>query len=818
MFFKRRSSATTLVIASLIVGTPASAQYSDDEVVLEEITVTAQRREQNLMDVPMSITAWSGELLEVSGIDNITLVADITPGLVASSQNSVTGAMNFFIRGIGSNAGGDPAVGYYVDEIYVGSGNAFNTSFIDLERVEILKGPQGTLWGRNTTGGAINLVSKRPSKDPSAEVFVEVADHNTQRFGIAGTAALSDTVSGRLTAYRGERDSFTQNSLSTRTDRTEDSASARAQLRFEPSEQLTVDFLYGYQKDDAKNLFLLPVTNLPGSAAEFVSSYFGIPPNENLFEIKLDEQPTSEYEAAELRLDVVFDISEQYRLRWLTGHNKIEADRRSDFDGNFLEMLHATNVTEDKFMSSELQLQYTGDRVDWTAGLYYFDSESDQFIQQDGDTDFFVMASCSTENYQFTPDAATCPLVNLFYTLNVPDIFFGTIPNFALPSLPYVTENFLGRAPNATDFGPNGVNPLAQFGLFPNLILETGTELIGGYGNLFDTGLITNQTSVSEVESLAVYAEANWKMSDAVTLTLGARYTEDEKKLTRELLGTLFSPAAPALAATDSRDKLTPKIGIQWRPNENSMLYGSVTTGFKGAGFAALNNVTGEITKFDEETVVAYEVGYKGTLADGRVRVDASAYFYNYDDMQSTVQFADGPITTNLDEVQVEGLDFTLDWAPVDRLSLFLSANLMDSEVTKYSGDPLFDPTAYGLGTIEIVGNPLPRAPETSANVGGRYTFDLGSSGSLTAGVSAAYTSEYNHTQFGNVLMTPSYTIGNANVTWASESGRFSVNVFGRNITDEEYLHTSFFTDASGVLQFPGAPRTVGVQVRVNLD
>jgi iron complex outermembrane receptor protein len=147
-----------------------------------------------------------------------------------------------------------------------------------------------------------------------------------------------------------------------------------------------------------------------------------------------------------------------------------------------------------------------------------------------------------------------------------------------------------------------------------------------------------------------------------------------------------------------------------------------------------------------------------------------------------------------------------------------LSISYLDSEITSYTGSDVFDPTAYALGVQDIVGNALPRAPEWSGNAFGRYTWLLDSNGSITLGGNIAYTGDYNHTQFGNVLMTPSYTLYNANVTWTSPSGAFSVNAFGRNLGDEEYLLTSFFTDAFGVLQFPGAPRTYGVQVRYNFN
>ncbi len=797
---------------------------SDEDFWIEEVLVTAQRMEQNLMDVPLSVVAWDGDTLEKSAIDNITLVADVTPGLVASGQTSTGGTMNFYIRGIGSNAGGDPAVGYYIDEIYVGASNAFNTTFIDLERVEVLKGPQGTLWGRNTTGGAINVVTKRPSETPVAEAYVEYADPYTLKVAGALGGPISDTVSYRLTAAKVEQDSFTQNTLTAHDDKTQDSVSVRGQLRFTPSDQLTVDLLVGYLEDDSKNLFLFPTTNLPDTGSEFVFNYFDVPPNPDLFHIQLDEQPISEFEALETRLDVNYRINDTYNLRWLTGYNDVDSFRRSDFDGNFLPMLHMTSDSKQDWLSTELQLQYSSDKVDWTLGAYYFDQDVDQLTMQDGDTDFFFMASCASPNY--SDDAgnitalALCPLLNLFWRLEVPDIFFGAIPGFALPSLPWVNQNMQGRGPIPDDMGINGDNPLGAFGLLPNLILGTGTEFGGGYGNLFDTGLITNQTTVSSIESTAFYGQGNFRFNERWSLTAGLRYTKDKKSQVTEVLGTLFSPPLPPNRGDDSRDAWSPKVGIEFRPNEDAMLYGTITTGFKGAGFGSLNNITGEVTTFEDETVIAYEVGYKATLAGGRVRLNTAAYYYDYDDMQITLQFATGPITDNLDKVTSKGIDFAIDVAATDRLMIGTSVAWNDSEVDKFSGESVFDPTSFASGFQDIVGNPLPRSPEWSGNAYANYTIPLagGANGNIILGANAAYTGAYNHTQFGNVLMTPSYTLWNANVSWVSQSGAWGINAFGRNLSDEEYVLTSFFTDAFGVLLFPGAPRTYGVQVRYSFQ
>ncbi len=798
------------------------AQSDEDEStpILEEVMVTAQRREQNLMDVPLSVLAWDADTLRQGAIDNITLVADITPGLVASGQSGPGGTTNFYIRGIGSNAGGDPAVAYYVDEIYVGDATSFNTTFVDLDRLEVLKGPQGTLWGRNTTGGAINVVTKRPSETFGAELFAEFADHNTFKMAAAFTGPINDTVSYRFTASANQQDSFTQNDLTLQNDQTEDSVSVRGQLRFTPNDRLTIDVLAGFLKDDAKNLYLFPVTNLPDSGAEFVFNFFNIEPNPDLFHIKIDEQPISEFEGLETRLDVNYEINDKYSIRWLSGYNETDSFRRSDFDGNFLPLLNTTIDSQQDWLSSELQLQYSSDKLDFTLGAYYYDQDSDSLIIQDGDTDFFFMSSCQAPNFSLSanPAAALCPLLNLFWTLNVPDIFFGAIPGFALPSLPWFTENLLGRSPTPEDMGPNGENPLGAFGLLPNAIFGTGTEFAGGYGNLFDTGLITNQTSDSTTKSTSFYGQGNYRFSDQWSATAGLRYTKDKKTLVTEVLGTLFtSPLAPN-SGKDTRDAWTPKVGLEFTPNENTLVYGSVTTGFKGSGFGALNNITGEITSFDEETVVSYEIGYKATLADGRVRIDAAAYYYDYTDMQITLQFAAGPITDNLDKVEVKGVDFAIDWAPVNNLVVGANFAYNDSEITKFTGTTVFDPTDFADGEQDIEGNPLPRAPKWSSNVYANYTILLKGGSSFILGGSMVYTDDYNHTQFGNVLMTPSYTLWNANLMWLSASGNFSLNAFGRNLSDEEYVLTSFFTDAFGVLLFPGAPMTLGVQMRVHFQ
>lgn len=765
------------------------------EDALEEIIVTAQRRAQSILDVPISINALGGDAIVARGIEDVQRLGEEVPSLVVGSQSATFGSANLFIRGIGSSIG-DQAVGYYIDEIFIPNPSGFVSQFIDTQRVEVLKGPQGTLWGRNTTAGAIHYITKQPGDEFALEAQAEVGYYDSldasdipiRKLAGAVTLPVGDTFSMRLSAAKVEQDNYVYNLELDEPEPNQDATSVRLSTRFTPSDALEVQFSVDYVDDPHHNSFLFKNAPFEGSGAQFINDLIAdIGPERDTFRVRSDVHPVSDYEERGARLGVNWKLDDSWTLRSITGARKLEVDRLADLDVTQATIVHNKSSQRDEWGSQELQLQYQGEKHDLILGGYYFTQDNEQSAEVFANAPFVFLSMCNSRNASNISTAPLCPLVN--------DTILPIMPFFKAPGSPYLLADF--QAGGAWDQVLNLLDPTGAFGL-------------GALRADVTTPVTTTERSF-ETDSIAFFGQWSWRFADQLTLTTGVRWTQDKKKGA----ATLLAAGVPQAASVDETfSEITPKVGLEWRPAERTLLYASVSKGFKsGALDVFADEAAGEDPLVDPESIWAYEVGAKGEWLNGKVALESAVFYYDYSDYQLSVQLADGPVLVGIEKLEVMGIEFGPTFRPVPRASLGVQLTYLDTEIAQFK-EPAINPFNVAAGAASVEGNRLPNAPELKGNAFANYTWTLGSL-DLTLGATVQYSDSYFNDVF-ETFETNGYTLYNANARLASQSGRWWLNVYGRNLTNEEYILTTAFADQFGVVQFFGPPRTVGVQLGVS--
>ena len=783
-----------LVVPVALVAGAATAQEPDETeaALADEITVTAQRVEEAVQDVPISIVTRSGEELERQAIGDVQALAEAAPGVVISGQSPTTGEVAIYIRGIGSSTlgiGTEPTVGYYVDGVYMPRPQAAVNPFLDLERIEILRGPQGTLWGRNSTAGAVNVVTRAPEGQFHGRLFTSFSEYDSsqsaegRRYGMSLTGPVSSKVLGRFTGAAAQVEDPTWNDFLGAGPDNFDGVTLRGSLTFLPSDSLTFTIRADSTDDDAHaNFPFKPFDVSPYSTVGTLNRFYGYAEPDGVHTVSTDVAPTSPYEESGFSLTIDKAMGNGANLTSIGSWREFDSMREADVDGSPNPFVMTSGTFNSQWWSQELQLSGASERANWVAGAYGFGEESRTLVNNVTDTGLLSvwLFANSPQTFQFDP-ATYC-------------------------SLGVLAPPFL--------CGANYFNAVAPFLGLP--MPGTSTPLP------FETNLDTSL--------YAAYGQVDWHLSDRVSLTTGARYTADEKEHRQGSLD--FRTLLPETQhLTDSWSALTPKLGIEVRPRENVMLYGAVTAGYKSGGY---NSVSLQ-PAFDEETVTSFEVGIKSSVADRKVRINAAAFHYDYDDLQVAVLYPDRSVVENAARARIQGLDFELSVRPNRQFSFDLSFEYLDDEFTDFTTlDPvlqaqfvegllaagLIDPAqvlqggggALPIPPSDLSGNGLPRAPDFSAAASLQYTFDLGGSGSLIARGEYQYSDDVAFDAFERFVQ-PSYGLFHAQLRWTSAQGRVFVAAYGRNLGNEEYRLSQFFVNYTGSLAVWAPPAEVGLQL-----
>ena len=862
----KTSTRSTLTLIATTIAMPVFAQQQSDVEIFEEILVTATKREQTLQEVPVAVSVISADVMNDAQVLDIKDLQFLVPSLRVSQLQTAANA-TFLIRGFGNganNAGVEPSVGVFIDGVYRSRSAASLADFPNLERIEVIKGPQSTLFGKNASAGVINVVTAKPSLDGyagSASFTYGDYDQIIVKGDVSGP--LSDTFGWSLSGSYNQRDGYFTN-LETGTDFNElNRWGVRGQLLWAPSDNFEARLIADMDEIDE---ICCGVANLvdgvsgfgirsPGVGGDYLSeqpfSYEGI----------FNFDAVNEIENSGVSLQLDWDLNDAVTLTSITASRSLERfdNSDSDFTTGALISETAANLTDttlDTF-TQEFRLSGSTDNMDWLVGAFYFDEDVEQNSGVLFDTGIRPYADTMTK------------LLNA----ETPQDFIDAL-NPAVPS------------------------PLSA--LEAALSLPPGTFFAAGQGTL-EAATMSNQ-------ALSLFAQVDFSLGDRSTVTLGVNYTEDEKDVTlntlndnvfstldlvdiggqliaQQVLASCGGPTAPgcldlALAAAaagqgvDCSDvtsplqpcnPLLPLQAVQVLPQvvdypnsvENGQskddqttwtarfafdltdqlnAYVSAGTGFKATSwnlgrdsrpFAAdvpaleaagltVPNLVPASRLADPEDSTLYEVGLKGAFDNWTFNL--AIFDQEIENFQENVFQGTGFVLTNAGKQSTTGVEIDVLWALTDNFDWFIAGTFLDPTYDDYVGAP-------GVGgPVDLSGTKVPGVSETSINTWARWTFDLGSS--MSGFVRAEYYYESDTQVISNVpesVASRQVSMINASAGLRWDNG-FEVMLWGRNLNDDEFLQSAFPTTFQNLADpftysgYPNQPRTWGITLRMYFD
>ena len=793
--------------AALFSAAPAAAQSSgqgagQSATEIEAVVVTAQRREETANAVGMGIQAITGETLEKLHVTNVKDLSTFAPSF--SVSQSYQGVPTYTLRGIGFNTinmSATSTVGTYTDEVAYAYPMMNTGPIYDLERVEVLKGPQGTLYGRNTTAGLIDFVTRKPTEDFQAAITGEIGNYKTHNFEGYVSGPIADRVQGRL-AFRTEDSDEGWQISNTRGERQGEvhRYGARASLALQPADTLSIDVsLTAWRnKSDtvaAQGIGFTPATtgspfNAPGLAGYIAANAptkadqadwaplsvraadigvgigIGGPLREN-----------NDFYAGKVKID--WDLGGHMQLVSLTSYNKLERNAKFDWSGAPYEILiqHAQGDIES--IAQEIHLEGSGENVFWLVGGY---------IARDRILD---------SNRTLLGQNANVTLIRT-----------------------------VGQPLLATPFNSGGY---------------TSTQLNQSFRTYQDIGRI-------ETDTWSLFANGDYRFNEQFKLTAGIRYTQDKQDYagcSRDVNGSMlpnvnvvnralffpaygmvapigpndcntFDPAKRAfglVTSTLDEDNVAWRVALDWTPAEGVLVFGSISRGAK-AGATPINaaNISTQNAPATQELLTAYEVGVKAALFERRVQANVSAFYYDYEDKQLSVYFAD-PIYTalsrlaNVPESEAYGVDGEVTWRATPELTLIGSVTFLHTEVKNYIGI-----NAAGL-PMDFDGKPFLYSPKFQGGLTALYSRDLSENLGLQAAIAGRYQSKSHADLEGDPrFVIEDYGVLNASLGLHALDDRWELSLWGRNLTDE-YYWSAVSSNANVVVRFPGQTRTYGASL-----
>ena len=796
------AGATAVQAQQAAPAAPATAAAETSN--LDEIVVTAQRRSESINDIGMAVQAFSGNLLSTLRVNSVSDLSTVVPSFTVAQ--SYQGVPTYTLRGIGFNTinlSATSTVGTYTDEVAYAYPIMNTGPMFDLERVEVLKGPQGTLYGRNTTAGLINFITAKPKDSFEAGVTAELGNYKTYNFQGYVSGPLADGIQARV-AFRSENSDEGWQRSNSRDERLGkvDRLGIRGSLALQPTEttDINVSVNWWQNKSDTvagQGVGFTPATtgspfNAPGLPAYIAA-------NQPTKGTQADWAPEStrgadvgtglglagplrednRFWGLKLRIDQ--KLTDDIKLVSLTSYNDFKRNALSDWSGAPYEVLVQRVQGDIKSFAQDLHIEGSSDKLNWLVGGYY----------------------------------ANDKLVDGNRTL------LGQNANVAL-------VRFFGSQLLATPFNSGGY---------------TATEMSQAFRTYEDEGRIHTKT-------WSIFANADYKLTDALKVTAGIRYTEDlqryegcshdfngnmlpnvnvvNRALFLQTYGVLaapitkgqcnsFDPVAGAFGAAKSvldENNVSWRVALDWTPADSTLVYGSISRGAK-AGTTPINaaSITRQNAPVVQEMLTAYELGLKASLG-GQVQLNMAAFYYDYKDKQISTYFAD-PIYTalarldNVPKSEAYGLEGDITWRPVRALTiaangLWLKTKILDYDGTTAAGTPqnfngsefIYSPEFQGSLSV-VLDQPVSDTLNVTATANGRYQTK-------------------SNTIFEDLPLyaIPAYGVVNASIGLKSADDKWTATLWARNLFDQ-YYWTAVASNANVVVRFASPPRTFGASVGV---
>ena len=792
---------TTVLAAALFVSQTTLAQE------LEEIVVTAQKRSQNINDVPIAISAYTAETVKALGIRSAEDMEQLTPGLEVNTTGG-TGTKTWTIRGVGFNdysTGASSTVGIYFDEVAVPYPVMATGLFFDTERVEVVKGPQGDLYGRNTTAGQISFFSRRPTEEFEAGLSAGLSRFET--FDLEGylSGPIGESVNGRIAFATTQRGEGWQESLTRPGDVLGeiDAIAFRGMLDWQITDNVDVLFKVYHNDDQSDNLaptaFDGTIVGLPFATrrggpfnpnGELESSVVFSTDNNEVADWTNGPggalRPQRDNQLSGISARLTWDIGD-YQLSSISSYDTFERSEANDWDGTALNDSSNINVTDIDSWSQEIRLSGSTESVNWVAGIYYNNDDLDEDYNYFFGEGRFGINQLDTRYAQKTESAAIFGHVEWDLTDRT-GLILGAR---------YTSEDrdWEGCTFDAT---PTDLDFSGSMG--PNLPL-----------NVFLNGIINAPGAITP----------NGLLNDAFNFPNGLPAVRplalNGCGTFNDLLGTPNEGQYAVFERSISADELMWKVGLDFEPQDNILLYGSISKGFKSGGFNGANsNTHSQLIPYDIETLLAYEAGLKATLLDGSMQLNGSVFYYDYEDKQERNPAVTpvGNISglSNVPESQITGLEVDLTWRPTEEFLIQGGVSFLNTEIEEWLAVDGINSSFPNVVLIDVSGLDLPNAPDFSGNITMAYEFAVGDY-ILTPAFDVIHRGE----TAGPVAAEnarDSYTLTNARIVLAPQStDRWSAQLWSRNLFDEDYFVSGQSGGNFTVTRINGLPRTYGISV-----
>lgn len=727
----RAALLSSIAMSCVGMSAPVWAQdaIAEEAGSMDEIIVTARRREESLQDVPIAVSAFSGESLEMRGALDLTEIGNITPNTTLETSRGSNSTLSAFIRGIGQQdpvSGFEPGVGIYLDDVYLNRPQAAVLDIYDVERIEVLRGPQGTLYGRNTIGGAVKYVTKSLPQDFSLQARATVGTYKQADGVVTVSAPIGDIVRVGGSLARLSRGGFGDNLTTGLENYNKDVWAARGTLEmggYGAPVSVRISGDYSRDKSDPRGGHRL----IPGLLS-------GAPVLDNVYDTRGGlVDPKQDIEAYGLAMNISVDLSESLTLRSISAWRKDDTFTPIDFDALPAVDVDVPGGYFNEQISQEVQLLVDAGPLNGMIGAYYLDASADTLFD-----------------------------VRLFTTLN---------------------------------------------------------------------GLTAFTNAAVDTETYAVFGDFSYDFSDQLSLSVGGRYTWDERSaniLRQNYLGggsPFFGGAGVAFGAPSTNfkgkrsfKKFTPRVSLSFKPTPDHNIYASFSQGFKGGGFDPRgvganapdlngNGIRGEndevaaFLSFRPESVDSYEVGYKGNLFDGGLTFAVAGFYADYSDVQipgSVACIVGGipsfcGVTSNAGKATFKGVELEFNArlgesmaTDGDRLNLMGAVGYIDAQYDEYITNVASVPT--DVAQFRDVQN----TPSWTASATLAYMTPLGA-GRLNLGTTLSYRSSTTQFEIPNPYIDQSgYALVDASLVYTSPDDRWSIGLHGKNLTDKQYKTSGY--------------------------
>lgn len=740
-----------LSVAIGLVLVTSAAPYLAQAAVLEEVIVTAQKRAENVQDVPLSVTAISADALSKAGITNTTDLVKLSPSLTFSEGQNKQGS-SFSIRGIGTNVysiGVETSVAVVIDDVSTVQAGQSLANLVDVERIEVLRGPQSTLFGKSASAGLINVTTKAPSEEFEASVEMSATDDDENRISASLSGPITDDLGYRLTGYYSDLDDYVDNLTYGDGLNESERKGVRGKLRWDITDAVQADFTAYFDKDDSTCCALTwaeldPDARVfgfvPGEVAE------GIKPSDENRKVRTDDRPESETEKTGGNVRFVADFGD-FTVTSITAYDNWQYSNTQDVDLSDVDIVGF-----------------------FTGGALHGGFVSTSDIETDFYSQEFRLASPSYDNYDYQ--------LGFYYANAQTDRTF--LRNPGLPILP------------------------------------------------------SDWDATAETESMALYGQLNWHFTEATHLVAGVRWNDEEVSI--DYVNNL-DPAGGRANGSDSDTAALGNLSLQHYLSEDVMLYARYAMGYKGQAYNVVSGFTQEDadSPVAPETSDAFELGFKSTLWEQRLQLNATAFYTEYDDFQAqnTIVTPDGQFLNklrNVGKVTTRGVELEGIALLGENLTFTFGASYADTEIKSFDGAPCYpgqtEATGCSGGSQDLEGARLPNAPEWKYNLAGDYNLELSNMpfyGFIN--VSYVWQDEINFALTQNPLtVQDSYGIASASIGISERaSDLYRVTLFVNNFTDESYRAgmadaRELFGGKTAVVQnLPRASqRYAGVRVKFN--